>query len=127
VTELLSEAAANPSAVIAERRLAPRLKTLLSGILVFDENGTTMDCLLRNLSAYGAKVIIADAFRLPDSFNLRVPHHDQTHRAKVIWRKGDAVGLRLSDVEEVERREAKRLTAREAKRLHQKEMDAAQF
>ena len=127
MTELLSEAAANPSAVIAERRLAPRLKTLLSGILVFDENGTTMDCLLRNLSAYGAKVIIADAFRLPDSFNLRVPHHDQTHRAKVIWRKGDAVGLRLSDVEEVERREAKRLTAREAKRLHQKEMDAAQF
>ena len=127
MTELLSEAAANPSAVIAERRLAPRLKTLLTGVLVFDENSTTMDCLVRNLSAYGAKVMLADAFRLPDSFNLRVPHHDQTHRAKVIWRKGDAAGLALSDVEESQHREHKRLTAREAKRLHQKEMDAAQF
>jgi hypothetical protein len=71
--------------------------------------------------------MLADAFRLPDSFNLRVPHHDQTHRAKVVWRKGDAAGLALTDVEETQHREHKRLTARAAKRLHQKEMDAAQF
>jgi hypothetical protein len=127
MTELLSEAAANPGAVIAERRLAPRLKTLLTGILVFDDTGTTMDCLVRNISAYGARVMLADAFRLPDSFNLRVPHHDQVHRATVVWRKGDAAGLALADVEEIQHRDHRRMTPREMKRAHQKEMDAAQF
>jgi hypothetical protein len=122
-----SEAAARSNAPIADRRLAPRLKTLLTGILVFDENGTTMDCLVRNLSAYGAKVILADAFRLPDEFSLKVPHHDQTHRAKVIWRRGDDAGLSLRDVEDTAHRGHRRMTQREMKRAHQREMDAAQF
>lgn len=122
-----SEAAARSNAPIADRRLAPRLKTLLTGILVFDENNTTMDCLVRNLSAYGAKIVLADAFRLPDEFKLKVPHHDQTHRAKVIWRRGDDAGLALSDAEETARHEHHRMTAREIKRAHQREMDAAQF
>jgi hypothetical protein len=122
-----SEAAALANAPIADRRLAPRLKTLLTGILVFDENGTTMDCLVRNLSAYGARLVLADAFRLPDEFNLRVPHHDQTHRAKVIWRRGDDAGVSLRDVEEIEHRGRLRMTPREMKRAHQREMDAAQF
>jgi hypothetical protein len=122
-----SEAAARSNAPIADRRLAPRLKTLLTGILVFDESGTTMDCVVRNISAYGAKVVIADAFRLPDEFNLKVPHHDQTHRAKVIWRRGDNAGLGLSDAEDGVHREHRRMTQREMKRAHQREMDAAQF
>jgi hypothetical protein len=122
-----SEAAARSNAPIADRRLAPRLKTLLTGILVFDENGTTMDCVVRNISAYGAKVVIADAFRLPDEFNLRVPHHDQTHRAKVIWRRGDDAGLALADAEDAAHREHHRMTPRAMKRAHQREMDAAQF
>ena len=122
-----SEAAARSNAPIADRRLAPRLKTLLTGILVFDENGTTMDCVVRNLSAYGAKVVIADAFRLPNEFNLKVPHHDQTHRAKVIWRRGDDAGLALSDAEEVVHPKHPRMTRREMRRSHQREMDAAQF
>ena len=122
-----SEAAARSNAPIADRRLAPRLKTLLTGVLVFDENGTTMDCVVRNISAYGAKVVIADAFRLPDGFNLKVPHHDQTHRAKVIWRRGDNAGLALADAEDAVRRDHRRMTSREMKRAHQREMDAAQF
>ena len=127
MTELLSEAAANRSAAIAERRLAPRLKTLLTGILVFADTGATMDCLVRNISAYGARVVLADAFRLPEEFHLRVPHHDQTHRAKVVWRKGDAAGVALSDVENTGHREHQRMTPRAMKRAHQKDMDAAQF
>jgi len=122
-----SEAAARSNAPIADRRLAPRLKTLLTRILVSDQNGTTMDCVVRNISAYGAKVVIADAFRLPDEFNLKVPHHDQTHRAKVIWRRGDDAGLALSDAEDAVHHEHRRMTQREMKRAHQREMDAAQF
>ncbi len=90
----------HPMAPIADRRRAPRLKSLLTGTIVFDDHNSTMDCTVRNISAWGAKVTLPDAFRVPDDFNLVVPHHDQTHRAKVIWRKGDSAGLALSDVEE---------------------------
>lgn len=113
-------------AEFVERRRKPRLRSLLSGMLLFDDK-TSMDCAVRNISAYGAKVVLADAFRLPDVFDLRIPHHDQTHHAKVIWRKGDAAGLELSDVEPIPHHEHRRMTPAEAKRAHQKEMDAAQF
>jgi hypothetical protein len=127
LSEQPSEAAGRSDAQLVERRLAPRLRTLLTGILVFDENGTTMDCLVRNLSAYGAKVVLNDAFRLPGEFNLRVPHHDQTYRAKVIWRRGDDAGLALADPKNIPHPEHRHMTPREIKRAHQREMDAAQF
>jgi hypothetical protein len=109
-----------------DRRREPRLRSLLSGTIIFD-NKVTMDCTVRNISAYGAKAVMADAFRLPDEFSLRIPHHAQTHRAKVIWRKGDAAGFALSDVEEVKHPQRRRLTPREAERLHRKQLDAAQL
>ena len=109
-----------------DRRREPRLRSLLTGTIVFD-NKTTMDCTVRNISAYGARVVLADAFRLPEEFNLRIPHHDQTHRAKVVWRKGDAAGFSLSDVHGNVHPERHRMTRRQTERLHQKEMDAAQF
>lgn len=127
MTELLSEAAASAHPATAERRVAPRLKTLLTGILIFDDTGATMDCVVRNISAYGARIVLADAFRLSDEFNLRVPHHDQTHRARIVWRRGDVAGLALSDVEQQAHRGRHRMTRREMQRAHQKEMDAAQF
>lgn len=108
-----------------ERRRVPRLRSLLTGIIVFDQNGSTMDCAVRNISAYGAKVVLADAFRLPDAFNLRVPHHDQVHRAEVIWRKGDAAGLELSDVADIPHRDHGHMTPRALKRAHQREVEAA--
>ncbi len=119
----MSESEKSPE---VERRRVPRLRSLLSGIIV-DNHGCTLDCTVRNISAYGAKLVLADAFRLPDSFNLKVPHHDQIHHAKVIWRKGDAAGLELSDVEDVVHPARHQMTPREMKRAHQKELDAAQF
>jgi len=101
-----------PEGPIPERRRVPRLKCLLTGILAFDDRTSTMDCTVRNISAWGARVVLPDAFRLPEAFNLVVPHHSQTHRAEVIWRKGDNAGLALSDAEEHEARH--KSTPREA-------------
>ena len=120
------EAPARAPEHVPDRRREPRLRCLLSGTIVF-ENLCTMDCTVRNISAWGAKVVLADAFRLPEEFNLRIPHHDQTHRARVIWRKGDAAGFALTDVEATARPPRHRLTRRESERLHRKELDAQQF
>lgn len=109
-----------------DRRREPRLRSLLTGTIVFD-NKCTMDCTVRNISAYGARVVMADTYRLPQEFNLRIPHHDQTHRAKVIWRKGETAGFELSDVQEIAHQPRHRLTRREAARRHRKELDAIEL
>jgi hypothetical protein len=115
-----------PSAT--ERRSVPRLKTLLGGIVQFDDRKSTMDCTVRSLSAYGARIVLSEAFRVPDAFDLAIPHHDQTHRAKVVWRRGDCAGLVLSDVEEHEEPAARRrMTPRQMRRAHRKEMAAALY
>jgi PilZ domain len=125
LSEQQSGEARHPMAPIADRRRAPRLKSLLTGTIVFDDRNSTMDCTVRNISAWGAKVALPDAFRVPEEFNLVIPHHDQTHRAKVIWRKGESAGLALSDVEEHESQ--RRLTPREAALERRKSMLAALY
>src|SRR5882757_7546692 len=100
MSEFATASVSDPLAPAMDRRREPRLRSLLTGTIVFD-NKCTMDCTVRNISAYGAKVVLADAYRLPEEFNLRIPHHDQTHCAKVIWRSGDSAGFSLSDVEEI--------------------------
>ena len=77
---------------VPDRRSERRLRSLLTGTIVFD-NKCTMDCTVRNISAFGARVVLADAFRLPDTFNLRIPHHDQTHRARTDLAEGRCGGL----------------------------------
>lgn len=126
MSEILATESGAASVTEPDRRREPRLRSLLTGTIVFD-NKCTMDCTVRNISAYGAKVVMADAYRLPEKFNLRIPHHDQVHRAEVIWRKGDSAGFLLSDVEDIEHRGHRRATPREAARLRRKELDAAQF
>jgi hypothetical protein len=116
-----------PQTDFVERRRVPRLRSLLTGTLIFDDNSSTMDCTVRNISAYGAKMVITDAFRLPEAFNLRIPHHDQTHRARIAWRKGDEAGLTLSDVHATQHHEHHKVTPREAARLRRKELDAPMF
>jgi hypothetical protein len=105
-----------------ERRSAPRLKTLLTGIIRFDDHKSTMDCAVRSLSAYGARIVLSEAFRIPDAFDLAIPHHDQTHRAEVVWRRGDRAGLALSDPAEREKPVRRHMTPRQMRLTHQKEM-----
>jgi hypothetical protein len=107
-----------------ERRREPRLRSLLTGTIVFDNNKSTLDCTVRSISAHGARVELAEAFRMPERFNLAVPHHDRVHQAEVIWRKGERAGLALSDVNGATF-DHRRMTQREEQRVRQKAMHAA--
>ena len=119
MTDTAQHATARPAAPVIEQRRAPRLKTLLSGIIQFDDHKSTMDCTVRSLSAYGGRIVLSEAFRVPDAFNLVIPHHDQMHRAKVIWRRGDSAGLALSDIAEEEEPKARHMSPHLMRRQHE--------
>ncbi|MDQ2955023.1 MAG: PilZ domain-containing protein [Pseudomonadota bacterium] len=74
-----------------ERRQSPRQKAFLKGRI---NNGLgDVDCLIRDLSATGAKLMFSGGITMPGIIDLQIPTKKQTIRAKVQWRNGDEMGV----------------------------------
>jgi hypothetical protein len=77
----------------AERRRTARQKSFLRGMIYFNNRRSAVDCLIRDISVHGARVIFSDAVQTPDVLDLYIPQKEQTLRSHVIWRNGTEVGL----------------------------------
>jgi hypothetical protein len=74
-----------------ERRKSPRQKAFLKGRI---NNGLgDVDCLIRDLSATGAKLMFSGGIAMPPVIDLHIPTKKQVLRAKVQWRSGDEMGV----------------------------------
>ena len=78
---------------MAERRGAPRQKSFLRGCIYFNNRRSVMDCLIRDLTEDGARIIFSHTVNVPDIVELYIPQKEQTLRAHVKWRRGDDIGL----------------------------------
>jgi hypothetical protein len=78
---------------MAERRRSVRKKSFLRGCVYFDKRRSAVDCLIRDLSDEGARIIFSGTTNFPDVVELYIPHKEETIRAHVKWRRGDEVGL----------------------------------
>ena len=76
-----------------ERRRAARQKSFLRGMIYFNNRRSAVDCLIRDISSFGARVIFSDSVQTPDVLDLYIPQKEQTLRAHVIWRHGTEVGV----------------------------------
>ena len=73
------------------QRRAPRKTVLMSGAIEFA--GSTINCLVRNISISGAALKVNNPLDIPDRFNL-VFKADGTHiPCHVIWRQGEQIGV----------------------------------
>src|ERR1700685_1607251 len=84
---------------MAERRVAPRQKSFLRGCIYFNNRRSVLDCLVRDLTEDGARIIFSHAVNVPDIVELYIPQKEQTLRAHVKWRRGDDVGLDFTNRE----------------------------
>lgn len=77
-----------------ERRKLARTATLLAGTVTFGR-GRTADCMVRDLSAAGARISCsaATAGELPEEFELHLPSRGRAHRVKVRWRVDRELGV----------------------------------
>jgi len=78
---------------MGERRESRRQKSFLRGFVYFDKRRGVMSCLVRDISAEGARIILSETVTIPDVVNLHIPQREQTLRARVQWRRGDEIGL----------------------------------
>jgi c-di-GMP-binding flagellar brake protein YcgR len=74
-------------------RRAPRVKSLLRGVVYYNNRRSSFDCLVRDISASGARLAFADPVTLPDVFELHIPNKDQTFRARIVWRQSQEAGV----------------------------------
>ncbi len=85
---------ADPTEVrAAERRRIARQKSFLRGMIYFNNRRSVADCLIRDISTFGARLIFSDAVTIPDVLDLYIPQKEQTLRSQVIWRNGLEVGV----------------------------------
>jgi hypothetical protein len=80
-------------ALVPEARRSERLKSLLRAKIVFSGGSSTIDCLIRNVSAHGMRLEIAESLSVPGEFDLEVPHKGRTYRARLIWRGEGMIGV----------------------------------
>ncbi|MPZ47365.1 MAG: PilZ domain-containing protein [Betaproteobacteria bacterium] len=78
---------------MSERRAAPRQKSFLRGCIYFNNRRAAADCLIRDISEQGARLIFSSAVAIPDVVDLYVPQKEQTLRVHVQWRHGEEVGV----------------------------------
>src|SRR5215510_12904234 len=76
-----------------ERRRIARQKSFLRGMIYFNNRRSVSDCLIRDISPYGARLIFSDAVTTPDLLDLYIPQKEQTLRSQVVWRVGHEVGV----------------------------------
>ena len=78
---------------MSERRRSTRQKSFLRGCVYFNKRRQAVDCLIRDISDVGARIIFSDTVSVPDRVDLYIPQKEQTLRAHVQWRHGDEIGL----------------------------------
>ncbi|SEF67438.1 PilZ domain-containing protein [Bosea lathyri] len=76
-----------------ERRKTPRLRSLLGGRVSFNQQRSTLDCLVRNISDDGALLLISDSIALPIAFDLTIPQRQRSYPARLRWRDGERIGI----------------------------------
>ena len=98
-----------------EQRKAPRKKVLLTGKVIYDGGAHVLDCTIRDLSTTGARITLAQARAMPESFYLLDMVNRVAYDAATVSERAGGFGLkfkktlRLSEVTQPELRYLKRI------------------
>lgn len=76
-----------------EKRKSPRRRVLKEGKIVYADGLRVFDCTIRDMSAGGAKLLIASTVGLPDTFHLYEKSSGMLYPAKVAWRQSNSLGV----------------------------------
>ena len=79
-----------------DRRKTARTRTYFGGQIEFNRHSSVMDCVVRNFSPDGAKIVFTNTAAVPQEFSLAVPRQDQIFRARMVWRRANEAGVAFS-------------------------------
>src|ERR1700712_4364917 len=76
-----------------DRRRSMRDKVIFGGVASVNDRGSTMDCVVRNISEGGACIQFEETAKLPEEMSLTIARKGRSFLARMIWRQADRVGL----------------------------------
>ncbi|GJD32445.1 hypothetical protein PMNALOAF_3718 [Methylobacterium adhaesivum] len=82
---------------MSEHRREVRQRTFLKGRIHFNKGASSMDCLVRDMSASGARLALSETTTLPDAFDLYIPQKEKTYRSTLAWRRDGSIGVTFLD------------------------------
>jgi hypothetical protein len=77
---------------MSEQRTKTRQRVLKAGTISFD-NGTGINCVVRNISADGAALEVESQTGIPSEFNLVIGTEQISQICRVLWRKTKRLGV----------------------------------
>lgn len=81
----------------AERRVAPRMRVLKRAKIIFNQGFSIFDCVVRNVSATGALLTLAESVHMPKEFQIKIGE-EPPRPAKLVYRRTMFAGIRFLDV-----------------------------
>ena len=85
-----------PSGNDASQQRQPRHRVLKAGLVCFNDRHVTVPCVVRDMSAGGARLTVTGSVGVPDTFELYIELDASRARCEVTWRRGDTVGVRFT-------------------------------
>ena len=78
---------------MGERRSSARQKSFLKGQIIFNNRRSVVECLIRDISSDGARLILSQTGIIPDVIELYIPQKEETLRARVQRRADSEIGV----------------------------------
>ena len=82
---------------MVESRRTERVRSFLRARIVFNNQNSTIDCTVKNISETGAKLDVGNALTVPAIFDLEIPQKGRSYRAKIMWRDEQSMGVTFVD------------------------------
>jgi len=79
--------------MLTERRTQTRLRVFLKGRIHFNNGASSLDCLVRDMSPIGARLMMSETATLPEKFDLFIPQKERTYKATLRWRREEGIGV----------------------------------
>ena len=76
-----------------ERRRTARQRVLRGGVIALEHIGTIAQCMVRNLSASGACLVVDDPAGVPSEFGLTLDREKGPRACRVIWPAENKIGV----------------------------------
>lgn len=79
-----------------ERRAEQRHKALKGGHIAFNGGYSAYECVVKDLSAHGARIAISEMAAVPHAFALTIRGEGPARKAEVKWRERGMIGLAIA-------------------------------
>ncbi len=80
-----------------EQRSTERIRSFLRAQITYNNRMTTIDCIIKNYSASGARIALSDTLAVPTEFDVFIPAKQRSHHARLVWRDKESIGVSFNN------------------------------